>query len=282
LPGFLVGVFGLLSFNHIRSLDLWFHLKTGEWIWNGNGIPHVDPFSHSAAGQPWVSHEWLFGILTFAVYRVGGVTGIVIAKAATIAALFGLAAWVARLRSARPGMTALALAAVYPICRFRFTERPDLLSTALALGFLLAAEASRRRRAALVLLPAFELLWVNVHGGTALLGWALAGAILADRAWQLARAGARSSGRTWPRRSPPVSCRSRTRTGCAPSRTVCSGPGARSTTVSSSRSGSSRRGRSTPRRYCSPRSSSCSGSRSPPADESPGLAIGCCSSFCSP
>ena len=34
-------------------------------------------------------------------------------------------------------------------------------------------------------LPGVQLLWVNIHGGTALLGWALAGTLLLDRAWEL-------------------------------------------------------------------------------------------------
>jgi tetratricopeptide (TPR) repeat protein len=189
LPGLVVAFAAVLSFNQIRSLDIWFHLATGQWIWQGHGIPHADPFSHSAAGRPWIAHEWLFGLLSFAAYRLAGVSAITVVKVLLIAGLFALAAAIARVRGAPAAHSALVLAAVYPICRFRFTERPDLLSTALALVFLLAAQLGRSRRAALAVLPFVELVWVNVHGGTALLGWVLAFAVFADAARDRMREG---------------------------------------------------------------------------------------------
>src|SRR5262245_26586711 len=179
----------VLSFCNIRSLDLWWHLKTGEWIWQQHRIPYADPFSHSAADQPWISHEWLFGLLSYLAYAAGGVTGLVSAKAVLIAALFVLVALAARTRGASPGMIFLVLAACYAISRFRFTERPELFSTSFAASFLLAHEISRRSGWLLMTLPAVQLLWVNIHGGTALLGWALAGTILLDRAWELHQEG---------------------------------------------------------------------------------------------
>jgi Tetratricopeptide repeat len=185
----LVAFVLVLSFCNIRSLDLWWHLKTGEWIWQQHRIPHADPFSHSAGDQPWISHEWLFGLLSYLAYAAGGVTGLVSAKALLIAALFVHVALTARTRGASSGMTFLVLAACYAISRFRFTERPELFSTPFAASFILAHEISRRRGWLIMVLPAVQLLWVNLHGGTALLGWALAGTILLDRAWELRREG---------------------------------------------------------------------------------------------
>ena len=189
LIGSLVVFVLILSFCNIRSLDLWWHLKTGQWIWQEHSIPHADPFSHSAAGQPWISHEWLFGSLSYLAYTGGGVPGLVSAKALLIAVLFVLAALTARARGASPGMTFLVLAACYAISRFRFTERPELFSTPFAVAFLLAHQLSRRRKWLLMALPGLQFLWVNIHGGTALLGWALAGTLLLDRTWELQREG---------------------------------------------------------------------------------------------
>jgi hypothetical protein len=185
----LVAFVLVISFCNIRSLDLWWHLKTGEWIWQQHRIAHVDPFSHTAGDQPWVSHEWLFGLLSYLAYVTGGITGLVSAKAVLIAALFVLVALTARTRGASPGMIFLVLAACYAISRFRFTERPELFSTSFAASFILAHEISRRSGWLLMALPAVQLLWVNIHGGTALLGWALAGTILLDRAWELHQQG---------------------------------------------------------------------------------------------
>jgi hypothetical protein len=185
----LVAFILVISFCNIRSLDLWWHLKTGEWIWQQHRIPYADPFSHTAGDQPWISHEWLFGLLSYLAYAAGGITGLVSGKAVLIAALFVLVALAARTRGASPGMTFLVLAVGYAISRFRFTERPELFSASFAASFILAHEISRRSGWLLMALPAVQLLWVNIHGGTALLGWALAGTILLDRAWELHREG---------------------------------------------------------------------------------------------
>lgn len=182
----------VLSYCNIRSLDLWWHLKTGELIWQTRSIPRVDPFSFSAAGEPWISHEWLFGLLSFLTFSIGGIQALVGAKALLIAGLLVLVAVTARVRGASAEMIFLVLAASYAICRFRFTERPELVSVSLAVGFLLIYEISRRRPAGILVLPVLQILWVNFHGGTALLGWALAGAVLLDRACEI-----RSPGTPW-------------------------------------------------------------------------------------
>jgi tetratricopeptide (TPR) repeat protein len=174
----------VISYSNIRSLDLWWHLKTGEWILENRTIPVTDPFSYSAEGEPWISHEWLFGLISYLVHRVGGVSGIVVAKAGAIALTFGLTAWVARLRGASPGPLFLVLTASYGIARFRFNARPDFLSLPLAVSFILVYETSRKRPWLLALLPLMQLLWTNGHGGTALLGWGLSGAFLIDLLWR--------------------------------------------------------------------------------------------------
>jgi hypothetical protein len=176
------------SFCNVRSPDLWWHLKTGEWIWQNRAVPHSDVFSYTAAGQPWISHEWLFGLLSYGLHYATGIEGVVTAKAILVVLILALSARVCRLRGAPPGVTTLILAGAYAVSRMRFTERPELLSIPLAIVFLLAYERSRTKPVFLAFLPAAQLLWVNLHGGTALLGWVLAGAILLDRAWELRRA----------------------------------------------------------------------------------------------
>jgi hypothetical protein len=175
----------IISICQIQSLDLWWHLKTGAWISQQHAIPKADPFSFSAAGKPWVSHEWLFGWLSYMVYQIGGVTALIWAKASLIAVLFLLATWTARARGAFPGMMFLVLTVAYYISRTRFTERPELISLPLALGFIFLFVSSEKRPWIILLAPCLELLWANIHGGTAILGWGLSGAFLIDCAWRL-------------------------------------------------------------------------------------------------
>lgn len=43
--------------------DLFFHLSTGDFVVENRSIPTTDPFSFTRSGEPWVSHEWGFGLL---------------------------------------------------------------------------------------------------------------------------------------------------------------------------------------------------------------------------
>src|SRR3989442_15091432 len=52
--------------------DLWWHLANGRLILTTTSIPHGDVYSFSAAGQPWVMHEWLADLGMYGFYRLGG------------------------------------------------------------------------------------------------------------------------------------------------------------------------------------------------------------------
>lgn len=175
----------IISVCHVQSLDIWWHLETGAWISQQHAIPKVDPFSFSAEGKVWISHEWLFGWISYMVYQIGGVAALIWAKTGLIAVLFLLAAWAARARGSLPGMIFLVLTTAYLVSRFRFTERPELISLPLALGFLLCCIYSETRPGIVLLVPGLELFWANVHGGTAILGWGISAAFLIDSAWSL-------------------------------------------------------------------------------------------------
>jgi hypothetical protein len=175
----------IISLSQIQSLDIWWHLKTGAWISQQHAIPKVDPFSFSAAGKLWISHEWLFGWLSYMVYQIGGVAALIWAKAGLIAVLFALAAWAARARGSLPSVIFVVLTVAYYISRGRFTERPELISLPLALGFIFFFISSDKKPWIILLAPCLELLWANIHGGTAVLGWGLSGAFLIDCAWRM-------------------------------------------------------------------------------------------------
>src|ERR1700760_4005608 len=43
--------------------DLWWHIKVGQDILATHRWPTVDPYSFTAAGQPWIAYEWLGDVL---------------------------------------------------------------------------------------------------------------------------------------------------------------------------------------------------------------------------
>ena len=111
----LLGFAAVVSYFQICSPDLWWHLKTGEWIWQQHSFPQGDPFSYTAAGQPWIAHEWLFGLVSFLAWRAVGLAGLIGIKAFLVADLLALTAWTARARGATAGMTVMVLSTAFTI-----------------------------------------------------------------------------------------------------------------------------------------------------------------------
>jgi hypothetical protein len=62
--------------------DVSWHIATGQWILDHRAIPHVDPFSFTWAGKPWVPMGWLADVVYALAYRLahyGGVAAVVTA-----------------------------------------------------------------------------------------------------------------------------------------------------------------------------------------------------------
>jgi len=159
-------MFWLVVFNPraLNDGDTYWHLATGAWMLAHHQAPHVDPFSFTHAGQPWVAHEWLSEIVMTLAFRLAGWTGFVLlfgfATALSVGLLLSrLGRWL--------GPIALAATAALSIgCMWigLFT-RPHLLALPLMIywtGELLDARAANR--APPYWLAGLLVLWANLHG----------------------------------------------------------------------------------------------------------------------
>src|SRR5260370_36802100 len=75
-----LGILGMAARNVVDP-DIWWHLKTGEWIMQHRAVPHTDPFSYTRAGQPLIAHEWLSDLVIYCIYRSTGAGGFSLAFA---------------------------------------------------------------------------------------------------------------------------------------------------------------------------------------------------------
>src|SRR5690242_1280632 len=66
--------------------DTYWHLATGEWILRHWAVPHVDPFSYTFIGRPWIAQEWLSETLMALAFRAGGWSGVMLFSAMAYAA----------------------------------------------------------------------------------------------------------------------------------------------------------------------------------------------------
>jgi hypothetical protein len=67
----LIAIF-TMTVREISDPDFWWHLRAGQYMVENATIPHTDPFSFTAQGQEWITHEWLSEVFMFGIYRVGG------------------------------------------------------------------------------------------------------------------------------------------------------------------------------------------------------------------
>lgn len=160
----------LAAFPHPINCDIWWHLKAGEVIVDQGRIPTTDPFTYTAEGRRWVTHEWLAEVMFHAVDRLGGLDALIAMKAILAMAALGLAAaagltgpgWRARL-----GPVALGVLLAAPLLTARAFARPHML-TAVLLALVLLVLCRERdrggRRTWLLLVPVFWL-WANIHAG---------------------------------------------------------------------------------------------------------------------
>jgi hypothetical protein len=171
--------------------DTGWHIRVGEHILDGKGIPRTDFFSLTKFGEQWFAWEWLADVVYAWLHRVSGLKGVLILSGVQIALFAVLLARFMLWRGANAmvavGVTLLAAGAG----SLHYLARPHLYTLALLPAALWALERDRGRRDGRIwlMVPA-AAVWTNLHGGVfaflACLGLAVGGEAL-ERRWDLVR-----------------------------------------------------------------------------------------------
>ena len=170
LIALIVVVSTLFLLRVVGDPDFFWHLKTGEWIWQNKALPSQDPFSYTspAAGTSRerfiLTSYWLSQIIYHLFHAAAGMYGIVLLRFAVFGALLLVLA--RRMRGDRPlalGLLLLftiAFLVQYPL------DRPQVFSFLLFGILLLLLDRARDNAAgARYGIPLLMLLWANMHGG---------------------------------------------------------------------------------------------------------------------
>ena len=154
-----------MAARNVVDPDIWWHLKTGEYIATHKEVPHTDPFSYTRAGQPWIAHEWLSELVIFGIYRAAGWGGLVVVFAAVVSLSFVLLLLRCAADPYTSGIvTLLGAWATAPL----WGVRPQMLSLLFTSLWLLILERSERDRNIIWWTLPLMILWVNLHAGFAL------------------------------------------------------------------------------------------------------------------
>ena len=159
----LLPVLGTLIAN-LSSVDLAYHLRAGEQILSGGGIPRTDTWTFTAAGSPWLDQQWGAQTILAAVYHVAGWTGLVILRAALVGLLFGLLFLTCRLRGADIRRAAWLTLAAFLVSAVALALRPQLFGMVLLAATLVIVAGRHRWPRLLWLVPIIVVAWANLHG----------------------------------------------------------------------------------------------------------------------
>jgi len=88
----LVVFASIASFPLARAtdIDFWWHRRTGALIADTGTVPTTDPFSYTAAGRPWVVHEWLWDLGIYWIVAHGGYLLAVLLSAVVLTCTFAI------------------------------------------------------------------------------------------------------------------------------------------------------------------------------------------------
>lgn len=150
---------------HLADPDIWWHMRTGEWIVQHHQIPRADPFSATTMGRPWVDYSWIFDLGTYWVISQFDLVSVVwfetLTRLAVAVLLFSL------LRTLMPGFwRAIALTGVAMLgMAWVFPPRPGAISVLLFVAALHIYVSAQRRSEPRLLwaLPVVFALWANIH-----------------------------------------------------------------------------------------------------------------------
>jgi hypothetical protein len=158
------------------SVDLWWHLASGRWVWEHRALMREDPFNFVSFPSDlplWrkltFTQYWLSQLMLYATYLAAGFKGVLLTRAAVITGAFATLYVLMRRNGAGRAVAVafLWLAAVVTVRELTYVEaRPQMWTTLFApLAVLLLDEMRRGGRGAHFALPALMLLWANMHAG---------------------------------------------------------------------------------------------------------------------
>lgn len=164
-------VFGQ-QFRHAKDLlkdpDIWWHLANARHLFT-SGFIHVEPYSFTVAGKPWINPEWIAEIPYWLGYSAWGLHGLLIV-AILVADLTVLGVYLlARLRTGHMWSSFIATFLAIPLMFVNFGTRTILWGYLCLILELIILEAWKQgHRRLLWLLPPLFCLWINTHGSWAI------------------------------------------------------------------------------------------------------------------
>ncbi len=160
-----VGARALILKFCVLDLDIWWHLKVGEWIVAHHAFPHVGILSRTAAARPWMAYSWGYEVPLSQAYAWFGLVGVGIYGTLLTVGVAYAVYWMARRLSGKFWVASILATVTCFAFLFSLMPRPVFVSMVLfAVTLTLLLESQRPGRAGILYwLPLVFLLWANCH-----------------------------------------------------------------------------------------------------------------------
>lgn len=157
----LLGAVFALTFGRQLSGDVYWHLKTGEWIVANRAFPFDDPFSFTAT-KVWILQEWGFQVVAFLISRIS----LELLTWICVVVVFGTIALIYRV--CRNHSSAASAFLVTALTAGVFADMLDVRPHVMGLLFFAIAVCwlDRERRSGRGVphwMPVLFLIWANFH-----------------------------------------------------------------------------------------------------------------------
>lgn len=160
---FLLGI--VFSIKCLREPDLWWQIRSGEWILQHKTIPHTDVFSYTMSGQPWFNVKWGAEVICAWVSQAFGPECIPLLQAMLIVLiLWILKNWIQHLGTFSAPLFLAILLPTLLLIEFRMTGRPEMYSHLFSVLFTwILVRHSKKQDYWLYTLIPLQALWANLH-----------------------------------------------------------------------------------------------------------------------
>lgn len=169
----LLGAFWAAMFPIRGSNDPWWHLKTGQILWdyfkhNGFTFPPYDVFTYTGSETPWINHEWLADLIFYFFYSMGGIQAAIVFKSVIITITTAL--FILYMQRNGVGWKISCLGAMIMLMASTGTLflRPPIftyLFIVIFLHIILSFQTGSRWKLYLAAAVISEIIWINLHGG---------------------------------------------------------------------------------------------------------------------
>jgi len=188
---FLIILFSSIFYLSLRPIidpDFWWHLRTGQLMEQTKAILRVDPFSWTARGKPWITHEWLSELFIYQIYKVGSYQLLTLSFSILITASLFFS-YIRCPMASKPYVAGFSLLLGAVASGPLWGVRPQMITLLFTSLFLYLLDRYRKNSqlSTLIPIPLIMLLWVNLHAGyilgiaveiTYIIGWAIELAVL--------------------------------------------------------------------------------------------------------